>query len=174
MGKKSQPWGSKLTDEQMASAGLDFAGRKRDTFDFGRKKMHESEVVISKHAMERMVQRNVSLCEAISYRTAVEKDDTIVTVLTKEMKRANEKGDETRRRKEEKKKKKKEIKNLLDGKDNEVCSDGKGKCCSDDDSSLEKRDGEGKVKGEGPELGEDKYEGETDEDEREEANPPLG
>ena len=79
--KKQQPWGSKLTNEQMSAIGLTFKSKNTDGIDFGNKRMHCSEIRVSKHAMERMNERNISLCDAIDTERAIIKDGTIVTVL---------------------------------------------------------------------------------------------
>lgn len=66
----------------MSAIGLTFKkSDPGDGIDFGRKQMHPSEIIVSKHAMERMNQRNISLCHAIDTQRAIVKDGTVVTVL---------------------------------------------------------------------------------------------
>lgn len=80
--RKAKPWGAKLTDEQMASFGLRFKERQpAEQIDFGHKRVHGSEIQVSSHAMQRMSERDTSLCDALRTQRAVVKDNTVVTVL---------------------------------------------------------------------------------------------
>ena len=82
--RKAKPWGAKLTDEQMASVGLRFKDKEQqpaEQIDFGHKRVHGSEIQVTRHAMERMSERDTSLCDALRTQRAVVKDNTVVTVL---------------------------------------------------------------------------------------------
>ena len=79
--KKAKPWGSKLTDEQMAAVGLGFKERHPGQIEFGYARVRDGEVQVSRHAMQRMLERDTPLVEALGTRRAVVVDGTIVTVL---------------------------------------------------------------------------------------------
>ena len=79
--KRVKPWGSKLTDEEMAAVGLRFKEQNPDRIEFGYARMRDDEIQVSRHAMQRMFERDTPLIEALSTRRAVVVDQTIVTVL---------------------------------------------------------------------------------------------